>query len=287
VIVKNSQLAIGCFVCLFTVVICGCATFPLVGREATQIQDGVMETAGQLNDLRESAERYRLRALRYEKNQQLYKAVFMWRVVKKFAPDDRQAGYRIRELELKISSEADKHFLKGVEHAKRNSFLSSRNEFLMTLAYNPNHKGALDSLRGETASSDYTIYETRQGETMRTVAQKVYLNPEKDFIVAYFGKLSDDADLKPGMVLKLPVIKAEPKPKPRRIARPDPPRMKKVSNKAGAEDHYRKGVSFFLAEDMQRAIKEWEETLSLDPEHPNARRNIDKARNLLKKGQLK
>jgi hypothetical protein len=38
---------------------------------------------------------------------------------------------------------------------------------------------------------------------------------------------------------------------------------------------------------MQRAIREWEETLSLDPEHPNARRNIEKARSLLKKGQLK
>ncbi|MEN6320441.1 MAG: hypothetical protein ABFD82_17020 [Syntrophaceae bacterium] len=286
-IAKKSQLAIVYFVCLITMVMCGCATLPIAEREMTPNQDDVMGHAAKQDALRASVGRYRLLAIQYEKNQQFYKAVFMWRVVQKLAPDDRHAGYRIRELEQLIRSEADEHFLKGADYAKQNSFLSARNEFLMTLAYDPNQKSAIDSLRDETASSSCTMYETRQGDTMKKIAQKVYLDPEKYFIVAYFGKLSNDADLKPGMVLKLPVIKAEPKPKQRQIARPYPPRMQKASNKAGAEDHYRKGVSFFLAEDMQRAIKEWEETLSIDPEHPNARRNIEKARNLLKKGQLK
>lgn len=288
-ITKSSHLAIVCSVSLITLFICGCATFPHAGREVTPIQDGGTGPTRQPDTLRASAERYRLLAFRYEKNQQFYKAFFMWRVVQKFAPDDRQAGYRIRELELQIRSEADKHFLKGVDYAKRNSLLSARNEFLTTLAYDPNQKSALESLRSETESHRYTIYETRRGDTMRKVAQKVYLDPEKKILVAYFGELSDDTNLKPGMVLKLPVIESESKPKhkPRRIAGPGSPRVKRVSDKAGAENHYRKGVGFFLAEDMQRAIKEWEETLSLDPEHPNARRNIEKARDLLRKGWLK
>jgi hypothetical protein len=195
-----------------------------------------MGTAAQQAALRTSVERYRLLALRYEKNQQFYKAVFMWRVVQKFAPDDRHAGYRIRELELKIRSEANKHFLKGADYAKQNFFLSARNEFLMTLAYDPNQKGAIDSLRDGTASSSYTIYETRQGDTMKKIAQKVYLDPDKFYIVAYFGKLSNDADLKPGIVLKLPVIKAEPELKPKYSVRPVPHPMQRVINKAGAED---------------------------------------------------
>jgi hypothetical protein len=206
----------------------------------TPIQDDLMGTAAKQDALRASVERYRMLALRYEKNQQFYKAVFMWRVVQKFAPEDRHAGRRIRELEQLIRSEADKHFLKGADYAKQNSFLSARNEFLITLAYDPNQKGAIDSLRNETASSGYTIYETRQGDTMKKIAQKVYLDPEKYYIVAYFGKLSDDADLKPGIVLKLPVIKAEPEPKPKHSVRPAPHRVQRVNNKAGAEDHYRK-----------------------------------------------
>jgi hypothetical protein len=71
---------------------------------------------------------------------------------------------------------------------------------------------------------------------MKKIAQKVYLDPEKYFIVAYFGKLSDDADLKPGIVLKLPVIKAEHEPKPKQSVRPAPHRVQRVNNKTGAED---------------------------------------------------
>jgi len=46
-------------------------------------------------------------------------------------------------------------------------------------------------------------------------------------------------------------------------------------------DHYRRGMNCFLAEDLQGAIREWEETLRLDPNHPNARRDAEKARSLL------
>jgi LysM repeat protein len=223
VIAKKSQLLIVFFVSIFSVLICGCAAFFDSVREATPNQDGTTAPVGQPDALRASVERYRLLALRYEKNQQFYKAVFMWRVVQKLSPDDRHAGYRIRELEKLIRTEADKHFLKGADYTKQKSFLSARNEFLMALAYDPNQKNAIDSLRNEIASSNYTIYETKQGDTMKKIAQKVYHDPEKYYIVAYFGRLSDDADLKPGIVLKLPIIKAEPELKQKHSVRHAPP----------------------------------------------------------------
>lgn len=219
-IAKKNQVVIVCLVCLITMVMCGCAALPTADREETPIQDDVMGSAAQPDELRASVGRYRLLAIRYEKNQQFYKAVFMWCVVQKLAPDDRHAGRRIRELEQMIRNKADKHFLKGVDYAKQKSFLSARNEFLMTLAYDPNRKGAIDSLRNETASSSYIIYETREGDTMKKIAQKVYHDPEKYFIIAYFGKLSDDADLKPGILLKLPIIKAERELKQKHSVRP-------------------------------------------------------------------
>ena len=76
-------------------------------------------------------------------------------------------------------------------------------------------------------------------------------------------------------------MKPEPKPEVKREAKAKPVPPPKVYDKAGAENHYRKGLNYFLAEDLQGAIREWEETLRLDPEHPNAKRDIEKARSLL------
>jgi len=53
--------------------------------------------------------------------------------------------------------------------------------------------------------------------------------------------------------------------------------------KQQAETHYIKGVKYFLNEDLQSAIKEWEKTLKLDPKHDKAKKNIKNARSLLEK----
>jgi tetratricopeptide (TPR) repeat protein len=50
-----------------------------------------------------------------------------------------------------------------------------------------------------------------------------------------------------------------------------------------AEAHYIKGVKHFLNEELQSAIKEWEKTLKLNPEHDKAKKNIKNARSLLEK----
>lgn len=52
-----------------------------------------------------------------------------------------------------------------------------------------------------------------------------------------------------------------------------------------AEKHYLRGVKHFLNEDLQDAIKEWEKTLQLNPEHKKAKKNIKNARDLLDKLQ--
>jgi hypothetical protein len=48
-----------------------------------------------------------------------------------------------------------------------------------------------------------------------------------------------------------------------------------------AEAHYIKGVKFFVEEDVEGAIQEWETTLSLEPNHPKAKKDIENARKLL------
>ena len=53
--------------------------------------------------------------------------------------------------------------------------------------------------------------------------------------------------------------------------------------KQQAEAHYIQGVKHFLNEELQMAIKEWEKTLTLNPEHTKAKKNIKNAKSLLEK----
>jgi tetratricopeptide (TPR) repeat protein len=53
--------------------------------------------------------------------------------------------------------------------------------------------------------------------------------------------------------------------------------------RAQAETYYRNGVKHFINEDLEQAVKAWERALSLNPNHPKARQDIENARRLLKK----
>lgn len=53
--------------------------------------------------------------------------------------------------------------------------------------------------------------------------------------------------------------------------------------KQKAELHYREGVKYFVTEDLNRAIDEWNKALELDPENKKCIRDIENARMLLDK----
>ncbi len=57
----------------------------------------------------------------------------------------------------------------------------------------------------------------------------------------------------------------------------------KASMTRESEVHYLKGVKFFLNEELNNAIREWEKTLALNPEHKEAKINIKNAKRLLEK----
>jgi tetratricopeptide (TPR) repeat protein len=50
---------------------------------------------------------------------------------------------------------------------------------------------------------------------------------------------------------------------------------------ARAETLYRKGVKYFLAEELELAVESWEQALELNPDHPKARQDIENALRLL------
>jgi len=50
-----------------------------------------------------------------------------------------------------------------------------------------------------------------------------------------------------------------------------------------AGKHYLRGIKYFTDEELDKAIKEWEVALALDPNHPKAKKDIENARSLLQK----
>ena len=48
------------------------------------------------------------------------------------------------------------------------------------------------------------------------------------------------------------------------------------------EQHYREGIRFYREEKLPQAIAEWKVVLDLEPEHANAKKNIEQAERLLK-----
>jgi tetratricopeptide (TPR) repeat protein len=62
----------------------------------------------------------------------------------------------------------------------------------------------------------------------------------------------------------------------------DVPKLLQQTKGRLVEQHYREGIRFYREERLPEAITEWKLVLDLDPQHANARKNIDQAERLLK-----
>jgi tetratricopeptide (TPR) repeat protein len=62
----------------------------------------------------------------------------------------------------------------------------------------------------------------------------------------------------------------------------DSPALLRQARTRVVEQHYSQGVKLYREEKLAEAVSEWQTVLELDPQHPNARRNIDQAERLLK-----
>jgi tetratricopeptide (TPR) repeat protein len=237
----------------------------------------------------QSVDVYQRLAKRYETNRQLSKALLMWRVIASLSPNDAMAEEKIVYLKKTIESQSSAHFTKGTEYLKQKSIQAARREFILALAYNPNLTEASDHVRRLSSEEEFVEYEVQPGDSPERIAQRVYRDAGKHPIVAYFGGMLQGDELRSGRILRLPAPDLETKGKvvsaSKSYQRENA--ATRVYDKAGAELRYSKGVSFYLEEQFQEAIKEWEEALRLDPEHPNAKRDIQKARTMLKKAGLK
>jgi tetratricopeptide (TPR) repeat protein len=82
-------------------------------------------------------------------------------------------------------------------------------EFITTLRYDRNHRGALRSLRASESQYRTIVYAVREGDTFKSIAGQIYRNIDYDYIVKFFSNLSSEKELVPGLVLTLPNIEID------------------------------------------------------------------------------
>jgi len=300
-------------------------------------------------------------------------ALLRWKIVATRSPSNETAMRKIAELTAQCNALADEHFRKGVSYYQNNQVGNARKEFLLTLYYNQDHKEALEYLKEKLTGEDATLYDVKKGDTANKIAEKVYGDTQKDFLVSYFNDLKKDHQVKPNAVLRLPILEAvplkregvaskqapvsaetveEPKEVPfdstemlvqartslkarkyqdvasiaESVLGYDPAnreahdlvnesyyqmgkafvQKKKYEDalamlgrvepgykdtrdsltfvkKQLAETHYLAGVRYFINEDLEKAIREWEEALKLNPNHSKAKSDMERAQGLLEK----
>jgi tetratricopeptide (TPR) repeat protein len=62
----------------------------------------------------------------------------------------------------------------------------------------------------------------------------------------------------------------------------DSPALLKQARERAAQQHYAQGLQLYREEKLEDAITEWKAVLEYEPEHPNAKKNIEQAERLLK-----
>jgi len=351
---------------LALIFIAGCATSPEKSKQPAPISV-VTGPQKEKDPFSGFPEGYRVKARENQKREDLPNALKDWEVVKSYLPADAEAEEKIVQLNREIPAAADQHFQKGLALLQNHSYASARKEFLFTLYLKPDHAKAIRYLKEKMAGEDSITYEVKKGDTIKAIARKIYGDPEKGFLIAYFNGLKMDRPLEPPLILKMPFLEPAPAKKtsipPKMAADPVPeiamqtkeilgkaettyhqgnyqecaaltekileydpaneethklmnasyyqwgkqlsqggkynealkafrrvdPGYKDVSlqvahtRKQLAETHYKKGVKFFIEEEVEKAIQEWESTLVLEPNHPKAKKDIESSRNLLKK----
>lgn len=146
---------------------------------------------------------YQIKAVKYEKNDELQLALANWRIAEKLLID------KINSITDHIENSAEMHFQKGLTLYNAGAFKEAGKEFLKALRYDRNHKGALEHLKNRHRFLRTIVYTIKKGDTFKKISERVYKNRNYDYIVKNFSVLHKNDSLTPGRIIMLPVINLE------------------------------------------------------------------------------
>ncbi len=152
------------------------------------------------------SEQYRIKAREYEETRELQRAITSLKIAGDLAPGNKEILLETDRLVSKAEIEAQSHFKKGLSYAEKNDLKAARDEFITALRYNPDFREPFEHLKNMLHPEAFMMYPVEKKDTLKMIALKVYQDYKKDFLIAYFNDIEQNIPLKPGTVLKLPVL---------------------------------------------------------------------------------
>lgn len=206
--------------------------------------------------------RLRMLARESQRRGEFQKAILLWNAVKGFLPDDPEAAEAVSSLQGKARRNAESHFRKGIEFQRQGDIDAAQREFLLALAHDPELEGVLPRLRETAGPPDVVVYDTRGGDTPRSIAEKVYGDPERAIVVSHFAKVAggENGILEEGMRLILPA--------------PDP--MTKANGET-SRSLLEKVRNLLRERNYREAVRQAEKILAADPGNRYAGEALDAA----------
>ena len=298
------------FLVLAAALLAGCAgSIPVRVEQPTEymLVPAVAPAAETPDIFRGVPAKYRKLADSAEKAGDLRRALLYRKVVNGFAPEDADAREHIERLQRKVHGQADRHYRAALALEESGETAKAQREYLAVLVLDPDHeaafrrvkngKNARNGKNGKNVGGESRSWTVREGDTLRKIAGEAYRDPDKEFLVAYFNGLPKGSPLSIGTVLRLPDVDTGPSLTAEKISgysnqdkegndlRNAAQRKEDAERKLREADaYYDAGMRNFLVEDLDGAIRDWGKALALDPAHPKARRDIEKARRL--KGKI-
>lgn len=257
------------------------------------------------------------RALKQEGAGDARRALDSWKVVAALRPTAAEPQRRVADLTARLKAEADRHYRDGLARLREGDTDAARRELLLALVADPDHAAALEALKNRI-EPDTIPYTVAPGDTFESIAKLQLGDPARAPLVARLNNADPGGIPIPGTVLSLPVLvqpgslpgeKRAPAaavdangqqntgydvdPVDRETAAVPPAATSgatpaaltadELRKREKAEQLYNDGVRFFINQRLDAAIDSWEQTLSLYPQHPQAARDIEKARGLQQK----
>ncbi|MGV1098850.1 LysM peptidoglycan-binding domain-containing protein [Thiovibrio sp. JS02] len=183
---------------------------------------------------------HRTRALAYEQDDELQRALLSWRVVLFLEPKNSEAAGRIAQLSSRARQGGMEHYQQAMRWRGKGEEQKARIELLKALRLAPDNREAYAALFYEENMNEHRV---AKGETLEGIARKYYQNPEYAQLIALVNGLSSaDGVLKPGALLRFPKFAPRPeKEEPSRDA--DTEKLIALARKSFQNKEYEAAIS--------------------------------------------